>query len=149
MSATNQPVPFEVHETGVFLHGTKADLAADEVLVPGRESNFEEGRVMNHVYFTATLDAATWGAELAAGEGRGRIVANWCPSRGKSVHRLWQRCGEPPRRLMSRTAHGPETVGGSPLLGLTSFVQCPRLSNFPDTAVPSRVGIAGRDDIRD
>jgi rifampin ADP-ribosylating transferase len=28
---------------------------------------------MNHVYVTETLDAATWGAELAAGEGRGRI----------------------------------------------------------------------------
>src|SRR6476659_8908917 len=28
---------------------------------------------MNHVYFTATLDAATWGAELATGEGPGRI----------------------------------------------------------------------------
>ena len=28
---------------------------------------------MNYVYFTATLDAATWGAELAAGEGLGRI----------------------------------------------------------------------------
>jgi len=29
--------------------------------------------VMNYVYFTATLDAAVWGAELAGGEGRGRI----------------------------------------------------------------------------
>ena len=28
---------------------------------------------MNYVYFTATLDAATWGAELASGAGRGRI----------------------------------------------------------------------------
>ncbi len=28
---------------------------------------------MNYVYFTATLDAAVWGAELASGEGRGRI----------------------------------------------------------------------------
>ena len=28
---------------------------------------------MNFVYFTATLDAAVWGAELAGGEGRGRI----------------------------------------------------------------------------
>ena len=28
---------------------------------------------MNYVYFTATLDAAVWGAELAAGQGRGRI----------------------------------------------------------------------------
>jgi rifampin ADP-ribosylating transferase len=54
-------------------HIAGADLAVGEMLVPGRESNFEEGRVMNYVYFTATLDAATWGAELAAGEGRGRI----------------------------------------------------------------------------
>ena len=28
---------------------------------------------MNHVYVTATLDAAAWGAELAAGEGPARI----------------------------------------------------------------------------
>ena len=73
MSAGRVPVPFEVYETGVFLHGTKADLAVGELLVPGRESNFEQGRAMNHVYFTATLDAATWGAELATGEGPGRI----------------------------------------------------------------------------
>ena len=57
----------------VFLHGTKADLAVGELLVPGRESNFEPGRLMNYVYFTATLDAATWGAELATGDGPGRI----------------------------------------------------------------------------
>ncbi len=73
MSATSEPVPFEVYKAGVYLHGTKADLTVGEMLVPGRESNFEEGRVMNYVYFTATLDAAVWGAELAAGEGRGRI----------------------------------------------------------------------------
>jgi rifampin ADP-ribosylating transferase len=66
-------VPFEVYEPGVYLHGTKADLAVGEMLVPGRESNFEGGRLMNYIYFTATLDAATWGAELAAGNGRGRI----------------------------------------------------------------------------
>jgi len=68
-----EPVPFEVYETGVYLHGTKADLAVGELLVAGRESNFEAGRLMNYVYFTATLDAAVWGAELAAGEGLGRI----------------------------------------------------------------------------
>jgi rifampin ADP-ribosylating transferase len=73
VSVAREPVPFEVYEPGVFLHGTKADLTVGGLLVPGRDSNFEEGRVMNHVYFTATLDAATWGAELAAGEGRGRI----------------------------------------------------------------------------
>ena len=73
MNATGEPVPFEVYEPGVYLHGTKATLAVGEMLVPGRESNFEDGRVMNHVYFTATLDAAVWGAELAEGHGRGRI----------------------------------------------------------------------------
>ncbi|GAB3859003.1 NAD(+)--rifampin ADP-ribosyltransferase [Nocardioides maradonensis] len=73
MSDANEPVPFEVYAEGVFLHGTKADLAVGDLLVPGRESNFEEGRTMNHIYFTATLDAATWGAEMATGEGRGRI----------------------------------------------------------------------------
>jgi rifampin ADP-ribosylating transferase len=73
VSATQEPVPFQVYEPGVFLHGTKADLAVGEMLASGRESNFEAGRMMNFVYFTATLDAATWGAELAAGAGRGRI----------------------------------------------------------------------------
>lgn len=67
------PTPFEVHESGALLHGTKADLAVGDLLVPGRESNFESGRIMNHIYVTETLDAAAWGAELAAGEGPGRI----------------------------------------------------------------------------
>src|SRR5262245_50284154 len=73
MSAGREPVPFDVYAVGVYLHGTKADLAVGELLVSGRESNFEADRVMNYVYFTATLDAAVWGAELASGEGRGRI----------------------------------------------------------------------------
>ncbi len=73
MDVQREPVPFEVYEAGVFLHGTKASLAVGDLLVPGRESNFEDGRTMNYVYFTATLDAAVWGAELAAGAGRGRI----------------------------------------------------------------------------
>lgn len=73
MSALREPVPFEVYEAGVYLHGTKADLALGDLVVAGRESNFEAGRRMNYVYFTATLDAAVWGAELAGGDGRGRI----------------------------------------------------------------------------
>jgi rifampin ADP-ribosylating transferase len=73
MTASREPVPFEPYEGGVYLHGTKADLAAGDLLVPGRESNFETGRVMNYVYFTGTLDAAVWGAELAGGQGRARI----------------------------------------------------------------------------
>jgi rifampin ADP-ribosylating transferase len=73
VEVSREPVPFEVYEDGAYLHGTKASLGVGERLVPGRESNFEEGRTMNYVYFTATLDAAVWGAELASGEGRGRI----------------------------------------------------------------------------
>jgi rifampin ADP-ribosylating transferase len=73
MGALREPVPFEVYEVGVYLHGTKAALAVGDLLVAGRESNFEADRVMNYVYFTATLDAAVWGAELAGGEGRGRV----------------------------------------------------------------------------
>ncbi len=69
----SEPKAFEVHESGALLHGTKATLAVGDHLVPGRRSNFAEGRIANHVYVTATLDAATWGAELAVGEGRGRI----------------------------------------------------------------------------
>jgi rifampin ADP-ribosylating transferase len=69
----SEPVPFEIYKPGVYLHGTKADLAVGEMLLPGRESNFEDGRIMTYVYFTATLDAAVWGAELAAGEARERI----------------------------------------------------------------------------
>jgi rifampin ADP-ribosylating transferase len=69
----SEPVPFEVRPDGKFLHGTKAELAVGDLLVPGRESNFETGRIMNHIYFTATLDAAVWGAEMAAGRGRGHV----------------------------------------------------------------------------
>lgn len=70
---TKEPTPFEVHESGALLHGTKADLKVGDVLEPGRPSNFGAARTANHVYVTQTLDAATWGAELALGEGRGRI----------------------------------------------------------------------------
>ena len=70
---SDAPVPFEVYAEGVYLHGTKADLAPGDLLVPGRPSNFEDGLLMRHVYITETLDAATWGAEMAQGEGRGRI----------------------------------------------------------------------------
>ncbi|HLX88626.1 MAG TPA: NAD(+)--rifampin ADP-ribosyltransferase [Acidimicrobiales bacterium] len=60
-------------DQGPFFHGCKADLKPGDLLQPGYRSNFGEGRKANFVYLTATLDAATWGAELAVGEGRGRI----------------------------------------------------------------------------
>lgn len=69
----NQLTPFEVHESGALLHGTKALLSAGDLLVPGRRSNYGGGRTANHVYLTETLDAAAWGAELAVGDGPGHI----------------------------------------------------------------------------
>jgi rifampin ADP-ribosylating transferase len=56
----------------IFYHGTKADLAPGDLIRPAFGSNFVD-RELKHVYFSATLDAAAWGAELARGDGRGRI----------------------------------------------------------------------------
>lgn len=70
---SDTPKPFEPHESGAFLHGTKADLPVGALLVPGRRMNYDPERQANHVYMTRTLDAAVWGAELAVGAGRGRI----------------------------------------------------------------------------
>ncbi len=62
-----------VEDPGPFYHGTKADLQPGDLLRAGHRSNFGKGRKANFVYLTATLDAATWGAELSAGDGPGRI----------------------------------------------------------------------------
>ncbi|SDM47059.1 rifampin ADP-ribosylating transferase [Geodermatophilus siccatus] len=66
-SSSHVPVTHErcAHVEGPFYHGTKAALQAGDELVPGYGSNFQEGRVSNHVYFTALVDTAAWGAELA------------------------------------------------------------------------------------
>ncbi len=56
-----------------FYHGTKANLKEGDLIEPGFNSNYGKRKNASHVYLTATLDAATWGAELALGEGPGRI----------------------------------------------------------------------------
>ena len=57
-----------------FYHGTRAELKPGDLIAAGKRANFGVvERVSNHVYFSATLDAGVWGAELARGEGRGRI----------------------------------------------------------------------------
>jgi len=73
------PVTFDTCERvqGPFFHGTKLAFEIGEELVAGRSSNFQEGRVMHHVYFSALVDTAAWGAELASAlagsSGRGHI----------------------------------------------------------------------------
>ena len=56
-----------------FYHGTKADLKPGDLIEPGYNSNYGKRKRAAYVYLTATLNAATWGAELAVGEGPGRI----------------------------------------------------------------------------
>jgi Rifampin ADP-ribosyl transferase len=57
-----------------FYHGTKADLKPGDVIKPGQRPNFGNmERQTTWVYLTGTLDAAIWGAELARGEGPGRV----------------------------------------------------------------------------
>lgn len=57
----------------IFYHGTKADLKQGDLIEPGFNSNYGARKKAAYIYLTATLDAATWGAELAVGDGRGRI----------------------------------------------------------------------------
>jgi hypothetical protein len=55
-----------------FYHGTRADLRPGDLITPGHPSNYTDRR-SPWVYFTQTVPAAAWGAELARGEGAGRI----------------------------------------------------------------------------
>lgn len=63
------PSPF----AQTYFHGTKAELKLGDLIGPGYSSNYGQNKKARHIYFSATLDAATWGAELAQGEGRERI----------------------------------------------------------------------------
>ena len=56
-----------------FFHGTRADLKPGDLIVVGYQSNFTDVKPLSWVYFTATLDAAIWGAELAGGSTGERI----------------------------------------------------------------------------
>jgi rifampin ADP-ribosylating transferase len=61
------PVTFDWcdHIVGPFFHGTRFAFHPGDLLVPGRRSNFQEGRVSNNIYFAALVETAVWGAELA------------------------------------------------------------------------------------
>jgi len=56
-----------------YYHGTKANLKPGDLIEPGFASNYGTRKKASYVYLTATLNAAVWGAELALGEGQGRI----------------------------------------------------------------------------
>ena len=58
--------------SGPFYHGTKADLKPGDLITPGHRSNYgHRERKTRWVYMSATL--SPWGAELARGDGPGRL----------------------------------------------------------------------------
>lgn len=62
----------DVLDPGPFFHGTKVELKIGDLLEAQNPSNYQDKK-SNHIYFTATLDAAKWGAELAAFDSKERI----------------------------------------------------------------------------
>lgn len=62
----------EVLDHGPFFHGTKAQLNLGDLLKAQNLSNYQDTK-SNYIYFTATLEAAKWGAELATGDAPERI----------------------------------------------------------------------------
>jgi rifampin ADP-ribosylating transferase len=56
-----------------YFHGTKADLQLGDFIEVGNQSNYGQRKNAGYIFLSATLDAAVWGAELAAGDGRERI----------------------------------------------------------------------------
>jgi len=62
-----------IQDPVIYYHGTKADLKTGDLIEPGFNSNYGTNRKAKYIYLTATLEAATWGAELSQREGKERI----------------------------------------------------------------------------
>ena len=55
-----------------YFHGTKGNLSIGDPIVPGNSANYGQ-RKAKFVYASSNLNVAIWGAELAVGDGPGRI----------------------------------------------------------------------------
>lgn len=62
----------DILNKGPFFHGTKAKPNIGDLLEPQYLSNFQDKK-SNYIYFTATLDAAKWGAEFARDKEKEKI----------------------------------------------------------------------------
>jgi rifampin ADP-ribosylating transferase len=60
-------------DNGPFYHGTRSGLHVGDLLTVGRTSNYQSGVIMNHIYFTASVNGAGFAAALAKGDGRERV----------------------------------------------------------------------------
>lgn len=65
------PAPRKFAESS--FHGTRADLKPGDRVEVGHRSNYTDKAALSWCYFSATLDAAIWGVELARGDGAERI----------------------------------------------------------------------------
>ena len=107
-----------------FYHGTKAQLNPGDLIAPGFAGNYADRKQNTYVYLTGTLDAAIWGAELALGDGPGRIYVveptgpimddpNLTNTRYPGNPTKSYRSGEPLRvtgEITDWRGHPPETV---------------------------------------
>lgn len=60
-------------DPGPFYHGTRADLAVGDLLVAGKQSNYQPELTMNHIYFTALSNGAELAAAFSQGEAPPRV----------------------------------------------------------------------------
>lgn len=63
----------DILDNGPFYHGTKADLKIGDLLMAGFNSNYRPEVIMNHIYFTASLNGAGLAAEIAPSNGLPRV----------------------------------------------------------------------------
>jgi len=63
----------KLSDKGPFYHGTRADLQVGDLLTAGGSSNYQTELKMNHIYFTALVNAAGLAAALAKGSTRERV----------------------------------------------------------------------------
>ena len=63
----------DVKETGPLYHGTKVNLKVGDLIEAGFNTNYNNKVKANFVYITALKDVAVLAAEMAAGEGKGRV----------------------------------------------------------------------------
>lgn len=65
--AATGPAPTGPAAGATFYHGTRADLAVGDLLAAGWTSNYGTDRPLSWIYFSAALESAIWGCELAQG----------------------------------------------------------------------------------
>ena len=122
-----------------YYHGTRADLQPGDLIVAGHTSNYGSRKTSRWVYLTATLDAAIWGAELAQGDGPGRIyiVEPTGPTEDDPNLTNTRFPGNPTRSYRSQ----------APLRGTRELLEWE--GHSPEVIAAMKEGIKGRDPIDD